>query len=765
MMVIVNVFFSGLCFSNTVKAETTEVSTAEEFKEVLARLNTDGGSETVVLLEDISLPGNSGIQLDKGEFTVLGEGHKLTATCVIKGSAVLNLGKEGYSGTLQMVPGNSSTGVLDVYNTSVLNIYDGVTIGPASPIGMAGGIQAHNTSTVNMYGGTIADCSSHAVAGGVYLDGNAVFNMYGGTIKGCTGVMGGAVGLSGGNPIGGSGEGRAAFRMNGGTIENCTDSYIGGGAINAYTAYPISITINGGTIKDCKSTSYGYGGAITLYTTSDTSFQMNGGSIINSVCGGNGYGGAVFILCRSTNNIQFNSGTIKDNSAKIGGGLMIFSGNVTIADGFSLHNNTASVAGDDIYNNGTSVNLGAVDSSATLESCGHKITGWYKDAEARWSYKPCTEEEDHLELFTHTGEVCAEEYGLKAAHGELLYTVTWVNEDGTVLEKDENVPHGSDPSYDGETPTKEATEQYTYTFKGWDKEFSPVTEDITYTATYESTLRTYTVTWKNEDGKTLETDENVPYGSDPNYDGSEPTKAATDKYTYEFDGWEPEISPVKGNVTYTAKFKAIPVPEPEPTPDPEPEPTPEPDPTPEPTPEPEPDPEPTPAPTPTPTPTPTPAPAPTPSPSPRPTPSPTPTPSPEPDPEPTPEPDPTPEPTPDPDPVIIPDPNTPETDPVKYWALINLIAAVITVLTSLGMVLTYFRQDDRDERKRSKFLGLLLAILSVIIFLLTEDMRNRIRLTDRFTWIMIVIVLLNFLLAFFTRNKFSDEEEEEEDPA
>jgi uncharacterized membrane protein len=80
------------------------------------------------------------------------------------------------------------------------------------------------------------------------------------------------------------------------------------------------------------------------------------------------------------------------------------------------------------------------------------------------------------------------------------------------------------------------------------------------------------------------------------------------------------------------------------------------------------------------------------------------------------------------------------------------------------MVLTYFRQDDRDERKRSKFIGLLLAILSVIIFLLTEDMRNRIRLTDRFTWIMIVIMLLNFLLAFFTRNRF-DDEEEEEDPA
>ncbi len=107
------------------------------------------------------------------------------------------------------------------------------------------------------------------------------------------------------------------------------------------------------------------------------------------------------------------------------------------------------------------------------------------------------------------------------------------------------------------TPTAN-TAQYTYAFDSWSGLPATVTEDAIVTANFTRTVNTYTVTWKNADGTTLETDNNVEYGATPTYNGATPTKAADAENTYTFSGWTPEITAVTGDATYTATFTATP---------------------------------------------------------------------------------------------------------------------------------------------------------------------------------------------------------------
>ena len=139
------------------------------------------------------------------------------------------------------------------------------------------------------------------------------------------------------------------------------------------------------------------------------------------------------------------------------------------------------------------------------------------------------------------------------------YTVSWVNENGNEISSAQ-VEYGTMPAFDGEQPSKFADAQYSYTFAGWTPDVVAVGGDALYTAKFNKTLRSFTVTWKNENGNVLETDASVDYGATPKFDGAIPTKPADDQYTYTFADWDPHVSAVKGNVTYTATFSAEAIP-------------------------------------------------------------------------------------------------------------------------------------------------------------------------------------------------------------
>ena len=147
------------------------------------------------------------------------------------------------------------------------------------------------------------------------------------------------------------------------------------------------------------------------------------------------------------------------------------------------------------------------------------------------------------------------------------YTVTF-DPNGGVLNGD-----ATQSVYTGEKvtapadPTREATEEYVYTFNGWKlNDFAydfnaNVTGNITLVADWIATKKTYTVTF-DPNGGTLTDNATVEleYGSYINV--SNPTKAATAEYTYTFNGWKLNgeaydfTSTVTGDITLVADWIA-----------------------------------------------------------------------------------------------------------------------------------------------------------------------------------------------------------------
>lgn len=82
----------------------------------------------------------------------------------------------------------------------------------------------------------------------------------------------------------------------------------------------------------------------------------------------------------------------------------------------------------------------------------------------------------------------------------------------------------------------------------------PFEEGKTYTET--RTVNKYSVTFKNYNDETLKT-ETLDYGATPVAPETDPAKPYDDDNHFTFKGWDKEIAPVTGDVTYTAEFDAV----------------------------------------------------------------------------------------------------------------------------------------------------------------------------------------------------------------
>ena len=129
---------------------------------------------------------------------------------------------------------------------------------------------------------------------------------------------------------------------------------------------------------------------------------------------------------------------------------------------------------------------------------------------------------------------------------------------------------------------------------------------------------------------------------------------------------------------------------------------------------------------------------------------------------------------------------TPKASPQYYWALVNLICAILTVLFGLLLLISKRHKDEDDdeeddetkqqtnnddeekeqEKKRGLFtrvLAVLIAIVSVVFFLVTEDLSLPWTWTDQWTIWMVVIGLVQIVVFFVGRKwKNVDNDDDEE---
>lgn len=140
------------------------------------------------------------------------------------------------------------------------------------------------------------------------------------------------------------------------------------------------------------------------------------------------------------------------------------------------------------------------------------------------------------------------------------------DEDGTLLktvECHDGVPQSGPPT--GMSKPNSADGHYSYTFAGWSKTQGSATPDDDALdnviadrdlyAVYTATVRTYTVTWKNSNGTVLETDENVPWGTTPTYNGATPQNPTSGGGP--FTAWTPTPGPITGDTNYIATYTPV----------------------------------------------------------------------------------------------------------------------------------------------------------------------------------------------------------------
>ena len=114
--------------------------------------------------------------------------------------------------------------------------------------------------------------------------------------------------------------------------------------------------------------------------------------------------------------------------------------------------------------------------------------------------------------------------------------------------------------------------------------------------------------------------------------------------------------------------------------------------------------------------------------------------------------------------------------PIGKWALINLVCTILTALISIIMLIRKLiprrkkEEENEEEKKTTKkkikllptLFGILVAIASIFIFLITEDMTLPMQLIDKYTLLMAILLIVNLIMLLVQSKKKEKTKETDE---
>ena len=113
---------------------------------------------------------------------------------------------------------------------------------------------------------------------------------------------------------------------------------------------------------------------------------------------------------------------------------------------------------------------------------------------------------------------------------------------------------------------------------------------------------------------------------------------------------------------------------------------------------------------------------------------------------------------------------TPQATPKGHWALINLIAAMLSVvLAVVALLAKHAKDEDEDDENEStrhrrwKVIATIDAILAVVVFILTENLAHDMVLVEKWTVLMVLFGLISIVSTYFARKWHEEDEDEDEE--